>query len=321
MMAKTWKTLLASTLMSSAVMVGAVQAQTEYPNKPISLIVPFSPGGITDILGRAIAEGMGQHLKQTVVVENKPGVAGSMGANDMVGAKPDGYSLSLAPAGIFRQPYLQKTRYDPIKDLTYIATYMDYDFVLAVKDDSPFKTLEDLVNFAKQNPGKLDFSSAGRYTGNQLMMVALAKEAGLDVVHVPFRGDTEAITALLGNQVQAVVSSSTIIPFLKDGKVRALATAAPERPAAFADVPTLVELGYDVTVPSPLGVAGPKDLPPEIVLRLEAAVKAAMEGERFQRLIGDYGIRTNFMDHKAYAEFAEQAFKHEKEVVEMLGKD
>ncbi len=304
-----------------AAVVGVAQAQEPYPNKPISLIVPFSPGGITDVLGRAIAEGMGQHLKQTVVVENKPGVAGSMGANDMVGAKPDGYSLTLAPAGIFRQPYLQKTRYDPIKDLTYIATYMDYDFILAVKDDSPFKTVEDLVKYAKQNPGKLDFSSAGRYTGNQLMMVALAKEAALDVVHVPFRGDSEALMALLSGQVQAVVSSSTIIPFLKDGKVRALATAAPERPAAFADVPTLLELGYAVTVPSPLGVAGPKGLPPEVVATLEGAIKAAMEGERFQRLIQDYGIRTNYMDHKAYTEFAKKTFASEKDVVEMLGKD
>lgn len=315
------KALLGTTVLALSTLTGAAQAQDNYPSKPISLIVPFSPGGITDILGRAIAEGMGKYLNQTVVVENKPGVAGSMGANDMVGTKPDGYSLTLAPAGIFRQPYLQKTRYDPIKDLTYIATYMDYDFILAVKDDSPFKTLEDLVKFAKDNPGKLDFSSAGRYTGNQLMMVALAKEANLDVVHAPFRGDTEALTALLGGQVQAVVSSSTIIPFLKDGKVRALATAAPTRPEAFKDIPTLTELGYPVTVPSPLGVAGPKGLPPEIVEKLEAAVKSAMESERFQKLISDYGIRTNYMDHKAYAEFAEKAFKNEKEVVEMLGKE
>ncbi len=321
MIKTTFKTLLGASLVCASALTGIAQAQDNYPSKPISLIVPFSPGGITDVLGRAIAEGMGKHLNQTVVVENKPGVAGSMGANDMVGAKPDGYSLTLAPAGIFRQPYLQKTRYDPLKDLTYIATYMDYDFIIAVKDDSPFKTLDDLVKFAKDNPGKLDFSSAGRYTGNQLMMVALAKEAGLDVVHAPFRGDTEALTALLGGQVQAVVSSSTIIPFLKDGKVRALATAAPERPQAFADIPTLKELGYPVTVPSPLGVAGPKDLPAEIVTKLEDAVKAAMEGERFQKLIQDYGIRTNYMDHKAYTEFAVKAFQSEKEVVEMLKED
>lgn len=317
-MKKIVKTLVATALVFFAAFTTSVQAEDKYPTKPITLIVPFSAGGITDTLGRAIAEGMSNYLKQTVVVENKPGVAGSMGVNEMVNTKPDGYRLTLAPAGIFRQPYLQKTRYNPIDDLTYIATYMDYDFILAVKEDSPIQSVDDLIQYAKDNPGKLDFGSAGQYTGNQLMMVALAKELGLDVVHVPFRGDSEAIVSLLGDQVKAVVSSSTIIPFIKDGKVRALATAAPSRPDAFADVPTLLELGYNVTVPSPLGVAGPKGLSPEIVDKLEKAVKVAMEGERFLRMIAEYGIRTNYMNHEEYAAFAKEAFKNEKEVVEML---
>lgn len=298
---------------------GSANAQSDYPNKPITLIVPYAAGGTTDIIGRALAEGMSKTLGQTIVVENKPGAAGSMGANEMVSTKPDGYKLALTPVGIFRQPYLQKTRYDPIKDLTYIAAFSTYDFAFTVAADSPFKTLDDMVNYAKANPGVLDFSTPGQFSGNQVAMVQLSNAAGFDATHIPFKSDAEAITALLGGHLKVSVLTNVVIPMMQAGKVRVLATAADVRPDAFADVPTVTEAGWPVVVPSPLGLAGPADLPENIVQKLDDAVQSAMKDPAFINALGQYGVRMQYMNHIDYAEFAKTTFASEKDLVQNMG--
>lgn len=315
------KTLMVASVAAFAAFGGQAVAQDSYPNKAITLIVPYAPGGTTDLIGRALADGMSKHLNQTVVVENKPGAAGSMGANEMVNTKPDGYRVALTPVGIFRQPYLQKTRYDPIKDLTYIAAFANYDFAIAVDEKSPIKTIQDYVKFIQENPDKMDFGTPGQFTGNQVMLVELANAVNGKAVHIPFKSDSESISALLGGQIQSVVSTNVIIPFMQSGKVRVLATAAEERPEAYKDVPTLKEAGYPVVVPSPLGLAGPKNLPEDIVVKLEEAVKATMETDHFKKVMKDYGVQTKFMDHKEYGALAEETFKNEKSIVERLGKE
>ena len=297
----------------------AAHAQADYPSQPITIIVPYAPGGTTDVLGRALAASLGKQLKQSVIVENKPGAAGSMGVVEMLKTKPDGYKLTLTPVGIFRQPYLQKTPYDPIKDVTYIASFATYDFILGVPANSPFKTLKDLVDYAKQNPGAVDYGTPGKFTGNQVAMVLLGKAVGTEFVHVPYKGDSEAIASLVAGHTKAAVTTNSIMTFMESGKVRALAVAADKRPAAFAQVPTFKEAGYDVVVPSPLGIAGPKGLPQPIVQKLDTAVKAAMEDPDVQRVIQNYGIRTDYRDHKAYAEFARTTFASEKALVQSMG--
>lgn len=298
---------------------GVANAQSDYPNKPITLIVPYAAGGTTDIIGRALADGMGKALGQTIVVENKPGAAGSMGANEMVTTKPDGYRLALTPVGIFRQPYLQKTRYDPIKDLTYIAAFSTYDFAFTVAADSSFKTLEDMVKYAKANPGDLDFSTPGQYSGNQVAMVQLSNAAGFEATHIPFKSDAEAITALLGGHLKVSVLTNVVIPMMQAGKVRVLATAADVRPEAFADVPTVTEAGWPVVVPSPLGLGGPAGLPQDIVQKLDDAVKSAMKDPAFINALGQYGVRMQYMNHTDYAEFAKTTFASEKDLVQSMG--
>ena len=294
-------------------------AQAEYPSQPITIIVPYAPGGTTDVLGRALAQSLGKQLKQSVIVENKPGAAGSMGVVEMLKTKPDGYKLTLTPVGIFRQPYLQKTPYDPIKDLTYIASFATYDFILGVPANSPFKTLKDLVDYAKKNPGAVDYGTPGKFTGNQVAMVLLGKAVGTEFVHVPFKGDSEAIAALIAGHTKAAVTTNSIMTFMETGKVRALAVAADTRPAAFAQVPTFKEEGYDVVVPSPLGIAGPKGLPQPIVQKLDAAVKAAMQDPDVQRVVQNYGIRTDYRDAKTYTDFARTTFVGEKTLVQSMG--
>ncbi|GAB1382000.1 tripartite tricarboxylate transporter substrate binding protein [Burkholderiales bacterium] len=295
------------------------QAQADYPNQAITIIVPYAPGGTTDVLGRALATSLSRQLKQSVVVENKSGAGGTLGVVDMLRAKPDGYRLTLVPVSVFRQPYVQKTPYDPIRDLTYIASFSAYDFILAVAADSPFKSLKDVVNFAKSNKEGVDYGTPGKFTGNQVAMALLGKAAGAPFVHVPYKGDSEATTALLGGHVKTIVSTNGILNFMESGKVRALAVAADKRPPAFASVPTFREAGYDVVVPSPLGLAGPKGLPPAIVQKLDAAVKAALDDPDMQRVIKTYGVRTDYRDHQAYAEFARSNFDAEKSIVQSLG--
>ena len=303
----------------AALVATSAQAQTDYPNKPITLLVPYAAGGTTDVLARAMANSMGKQLKQSIIVENRPGAGGSMGVVEMLKTKPDGYKLTLTPVGIFRQPYLQKTPYDPIRDVTYIASFATYDFILGVKTDSPYKNLKDLVDFAKKNPGAIDYGTPGKYSGNQVAMVLLGKAAGTEFVHVPFKGDAENVNSLLAGHIKTSVSTNSIMTFIESGKVRPLAIASEQRSPAFPDLPTFKEQGYDVVVPSPLGIGGPKDLPEAIVNKIDTAVKAALEDPEVQRVIKNYGIRTDYRDAKTYTTFASQTFAGEKALVQSMG--
>lgn len=298
-----------------------VHAQADYPNKPINIIVPYAPGGTTDVVGRALADSLSRQLKQPVVVENKPGAAGAMGVLDMLNSKPDGYRLTMAPVGIFRQPYLQKTRYDPIRDLTYIASFLTYDFAVTVKADSPFKTIKELVEFARKNPGEVDYGTPGRFTGNQVVLAMLGKNEGVTFNHIPYKGDSDATAALLGGHTKAAVVTNSILTHLKSGTVRVLATADKDRNPAFEGVPTLVESGYNVVVPSPLGLAGPAGMPQEIVEKLDVAVKNALEEPEFKRVLDNIGVRTYYMNNKEYADFARKTFAAEENILKNLGLD
>lgn len=294
-------------------------AQADYPSKPVTIIVPYGPGGTTDVMTRALASSLSRQLKQTVVVENKPGVAGAMGVIQMKSSAPDGYTLTMAPMGIFREPHLQSVPYDPIRDLTFIATVLTYDFAVTVKANSPFKTVQELVDDAKKHPGDIDYSSPGRYTGNQVVMASLGKNQNVDFTHIPYKGDADATNALLGEHVKAAVVTNSILPHFKSGAVRVLATADAERNPYFTDVPTLKELGYDVVVPSPLGIAGPANLPAPIVEKLDQAIKVALEDPDVKRVAENFGVRTYYLDHNDYTAFAKKDYASEKDLITNLG--
>lgn len=294
------------------------QAQN-LPNQPITIIVPYAPGGTTDVIGRAMAQAMGKQLKQSVIVENKPGAGGTLGVLDMKRAKPDGLRLTLVPVSIFRLPHIQKAQYDPLNDLTYIASFSAYDFILVVPTDSPFKTVKDVVEYAKTHKEGIDYGTPGKSTGNHVAMALLGKAAGAPFVHVPYKGDSEALNALLGGHVKTMIGTNGVLNYIEAGKIRALGIAADKRPPAFANVPTFRESGYDVVVPSPLGLAGPKGLPPAIVQKLDAAVKASLDDPDMQRVIKTYGIRTDYRNAAAYTEFARKSFAEEKGIVQSLG--
>jgi len=294
-------------------------AQTTYPDRPISIIVPYAPGGTTDVMGRALAESLSRQLKQPVIIENKPGAGGTLGVLDMMNAKPDGYRLTMAPVSIFRQPHLQETRYDPIRDLTYIASFLSYDFAVTVRADSPFDTIQDLVAYARKNPGEISYGTPGRFTGNHVVLAALGKHEGVTFTHIPYKGDSGAMAALLGGHTQVAVVTNSVLPHLRSGAVRVLATADRQRNTAFEGVPTLVESSYDVVVPSPLGIAGPAGLPQSIVQTLDQAIRAALADPQVQRAFENFGVRGNYMDNQTYAVFAKTAFAEERDIVRNLG--
>lgn len=294
-------------------------AQADYPNRPIVLIVPYGAGGVSDVVARALALSMGKQLGQSIIIENKPGAGASMGVMDMKNAKPDGYRLTLSPVGIFRQPHIQKVAYDPIADLSYVAAYMSYDFLLAVAQDSPFKSVKDIVEQSKRQPGSVDYGTPGKFSANHVLMALLEKKAGVQFTHVPYKGDAEAVNALIAGHTKTGVFGNTVLPHMQSGKLRALAIASETRPPAFANVPTFREQGYDVVTPSPLGIAGPRGLPPEIVRKLEAAVKSAMDDPAFQQAAANYGVRLEFRNAQDYSAFAKKAFAEEGAIVQSIG--
>ncbi|MDB5771682.1 MAG: hypothetical protein JWM42_2056, partial [Burkholderia sp.] len=252
-----------------------VSAQS-YPSRPIKLICPWPAGGSTDIVVRAFAESAGKALGGQMIVENKPGAGGTMGAIELANAKPDGYTLSQLPLGIFRIPHMQKVQFDPLKDLTYVACLTGYTFGMAVRADSPIKTIKDLVEFAKANPEKFTYGSTGTGTTPHLVVEQFAKRAGIKLLHVPFKGSADGMQAVLGGHVMAHSDATGWGPFVDAGRAHLLATYGSKRTKRWSHVPTLQELGYQTVSDSPFGIGGPKGMEPAVVLRIQEAFHQAL---------------------------------------------
>ncbi len=291
----------------------------DYPERPITIIVPYGAGGTTDIFGRALAASLGKELKQSVVVENKPGANGTMGAVAMKQTRPDGYTLTVVPLGVFRQPYIQKTTYDPVKDLKYISMVANYNYAIAVNAKSPWNSIKDLIEHTRKNPDTVFYGASVRYSVPEFIMMDLAKKVGLKWTSVPYKGDSEAITSLLGDQVQAISVTNTILPFAQSGRVRILATTGEQRsPDFFPDVPTLKEAGYPVTMSSPFGIAGPAGTPDSIVKVLDTAIARALKDPMLVAAAARYGIGINYMSNDKYTAYAKDAAVREKDAVDTL---
>jgi tripartite-type tricarboxylate transporter receptor subunit TctC len=272
---------------------GSAVAADDYPSKPIKLIIPFPPGGPTDIMGRVVAKILGDKLKQTVVVENKPGAGGNLGTDAVAKAPADGYTLALsAVSSLAIAPGLYpKLPYNVATDITPIARVGITKGAIVAHPSTPFNDLKGLVAYAKANPGKLSYGSSGVGTANHLAGELLASVAGIDIVHVPYKGTAPLAQDLLGGQLPLSIESSlsSAGPNVKEGKLKAIAIISGTRSPLLPNVPTVAEQGYPgFDVPIWFGLVGPGKLPANVVDTLNRAVveglKSPEVAERFAQI-------------------------------------
>lgn len=299
------KVCLIVCMMSICLLWGVgLHAQT-YPRGPVQLVIPFAPGGSTDLFWRAIAETLGKNLGAPVSLVNKTGGGGIVGTSFVVNAKPDGYTLVSAnsdPLNI-APLFTPDAPYSADKDLTYIAKMAVFPFTIAVRSESPFKTLEELVAFAKANPGKLKAGVAGAGTTPHLIVELFNKAAKIQIASVAFGGAGEVVPNLLGGHVDlTVISIAPIKAQFLAGKVRVLASFSPKRPPDFPQIPTVGEKGYQsANISTGIGLAGPKGLPPAVIKKCEEAVEKTLKDPKVVEVIDKLdGILIDFRSGEEY---------------------
>jgi|GraSoiStandDraft_24_1057298.scaffolds.fasta_scaffold03394_2 tripartite-type tricarboxylate transporter receptor subunit TctC len=278
-----------------AVFAAAAQpAAAEFPTRPIKLVVPYAAGGPTDVLGRLVGEFLGRDLKQPVIIENKAGAQGAIGAEAVARSEPDGYTLFVTAASIIvLNPMLySKLPYDPARDFRMLALVTDLPVVMEINPSVPAKTVTEFVAYAKQNPGKVNFGSAG--TGGTIHLAGemFKQMAGIEMTHIPYKGAGPALTDLISGNIQVMFDSlSTALPPIKSGLVRPLGVSSDKRSADLPDVPTLAESGYpDYRVSVWYGVAAPSKLPDDIAHRITASLDRALNDDAFRASLEKIGF-------------------------------
>jgi tripartite-type tricarboxylate transporter receptor subunit TctC len=296
---------------------GAAFAQA-FPSKPITLICPWPAGGGTDLHLRKLAELASRQLGQTVIVENRPGGSGMNGpANMAKTAQPDGYTISQLTITAFRVPHMQKVDWNPLADFTYILGLAGYTFGIVVKADSPFQTFNDLIAYAKANPGKLSYGTPGTGTSLHLAMEEIGARAGVQFLHVPFKGQADSAQALMGGHIMAQVDSTGWARQVDAGTFRLLATLGERRTRWNA--PTVQELGIETVSNSPYGLVAPKGLPQPVLRRLHDAFKAASDDPENMKTLQQLDQLHWYKSSEDYAKWAAETLKAERATIERVG--
>jgi tripartite-type tricarboxylate transporter receptor subunit TctC len=291
-----------------------------YPERPVTLIVPWAPGGSTDIFMRNLAELASRHLGQRIVIDNRGGAGGTLGPAQMAAnAKGDGYTIAQMPITMFRYPHMTKTNFNVLTDFTWIIHLTGYTFGVVVKADAPWKTFREFLAHAKANPGKVTYSTPGNGTSLHITMEDIAKREGIEWIQVPFKGNSEANAALMGGHVMATADSTGWAELVDAGRLRLLCTWGPKRTRRWPNVPTLTDLGWPIVSNSPFGVAGPKGMDPKVVKVLHDAFRKALEDPEFQKTLDRFDQDIIYMDSDAYARFARKTYEEEGEIVRRMG--
>jgi tripartite-type tricarboxylate transporter receptor subunit TctC len=290
-----WRKKSALVIGFAAALIAAPQSRAaEYPTRPIKLIVPYAAGGPTDVLGRLVGDYLGRDLKQTVVVENKAGAQGAIGAEAAARSEPDGYTLFFTAASLFvLNPQLyKKLPYDPEKDFRMLAVITDIPVLMEIHPSVPAKTVAEFVAYAKQNPGKLNFGSAGTGGTTHLAGEMFKQMAGVDMVHVAYKGARPALQDLLSGNIQLMFDTlGTALPPVKAGLLRPLAVSSKQRIPDLPDVPTMAEAGYpQYAVSVWYGVAAQSKLPDEIAQKLKASLDRALSDDTFRASLDKSGF-------------------------------
>lgn len=316
------RTLIAAALATAGTLAFA---QAPFPSKPITMIVPFPPGGVADTVARPVAEAMSRDLGQPVVIENRGGAGGGIGMGTAAKAAPDGYTVLLALASYSVLPeadtILGRAPMYSYKSLRPIARFTADPTVLAVRADAPWKTVKDFVEDAKKRPGAINYGSSGNYGTMHVPMEILAQNAGIKMTHVPFTGAAPAIVALLGGQIDAVSTGpATVVQHVKGGKLKVLGHWGTGKLQALPDVPSLKDSGYNAEYAQWSGLFIPAGVPEPVAQRLRAAAKAAGNDARVKEVIGGAGTPVLYQDTPDFEKYVQSDVKRMTEVVKKMGK-
>jgi tripartite-type tricarboxylate transporter receptor subunit TctC len=306
-------------LAAAIVMLSGIAQAQQFPTRPVTLIVPWPAGGSTDIAVRALALSTEKHLGRPIVIENRPGVAGTLGPSSMAAsARPDGYTVAQLPISIFRMPYIQKTTFDPAKDFTYIIHLTGYTFGVVVRADAPWKTFQELIDHARANPGKVNYGTPGTGSSLHITMEQIAKHTGIKWTQVPFKGGADNMNALLGGHIDVTADATGWAELVNAGKFRLLVTWGAERTKNWPNVPTLKESGIDMISNSPFGIGGPKGMDPAVVKVLHDAFKKGMEEQSYKDAIAKLDMESYYLNTADYHAYAMQQAVEQKQLIEEL---
>ena len=296
------------------------RAQARFPDRPITILIPFTPGGATDVQMRALAEAATRRFGQSVICENRPGAGSTLGAAAVARARPDGYLLAQLTLPALRLPLMQRMPYDPRRDFTPIIHLTGYLFGILVRADGPYRTWADLVADARRRPGEVKIGNTGANGTPHLTVVDLAERERLDVVHVPFRGEAEAIPQLMGGHIDAQAAGSGSGQLVDEGRLRFLNVWVRERSPRFPTVPTLVELGYrDMVVTSPYGLVAPAGLDPAIQRTLHDVFKEALYDPLHVEALRRLDQPLEYLSSEDYGRNIQETIEMEARRVERLG--
>ena len=304
----------------AAALLVAAGAQAAYPTKPVTIIVPFPPGGSTDTLARVMAPKMGEKLGQPVIVENKPGATGAIGSTQVKRSTPDGYTLLCASIGVWAvNPFLQKDLgYDPAKDFDLLTVAVRAPNVLVVNPNVPAKNVGELVALLKKDPDKMTFATSGAGSSDHLSTVLFWQRTGTTGIHVPYKGGGPAIADLVGGHAEASFQNlNAVISHIKGGRLRVLAVTGEKRSALLPDVPTMEEAGVkDAVVYSWQALGAPKGLPADVRTAINGAMMAALHDPETAKKLTDPGFEIVASSPAEFAKFLDQELKRWKDVIE-----
>lgn len=323
-MKKQWKRCLGVISAMTAgglLLAGAVHAEdpARFPEKPITMIVPWAPGGTADLSGRKLSELAAKILGQPVVVENKAGGAGVIGINAVAKAAPDGYTLGIMTYSANTIiPHLRSVPYNTKKDYTFLMQYCEFGMIFSVLASSPWKTFKEFVEEARKNPGKMKYSTPGPMGGQHILMEQIFGGEKVRLNHIPVGGGAEATRQLLGGHLDGALTPD-FIPYIKEGRARGLAIQPEKRMKAVPEIPTFTELGYKVESPNWGGICAPPGVHPLIQKKLLEAFKKAYEDPSFQELMARLYLPTVYRGPEAFKEMVFKDFENQGRVLKQLG--
>ena len=302
----------------TAAATGRMACAEAYPTHPIKFICPWPPGGTADANMRSLVHITGRELGGSIVFENRSGAAGMLGADVLASAKPDGYTIGMIPLSVARFAQLGKFPHDPLKDFTFIARAVGQTFGIAVRSDSPFKSIAGLVAAAKAKPGDITYATAGIGGQTHIGMEEFRLAAGINLTHIPYKGGSEALEAVLGGHVDLLADSSSWAHLVQEGKMRLLATWSEARLPDFPDAPTLKELGYNVVMNAPNGIGAPAGLPPDIISKLRSVFRTAILSPEYKQACDKLDMVVMYQDADDYRSFVADTYKDETRIIEQL---